>query len=352
MTSTLPSLRVARQRGVTLTELMIALVLGALVVLAATAMVVTSRGTYRSQDEGTRLAESARFGLELSNRLIRLAGYTNFGDDVTPPASYTTDPAWTIAPDAYALNGPNVVGANDSKPVSGTPINHSDSLTIRFFGSSPIDAPVADGNILDCAGFAVPQAQTATAPTSAVSATSVNNAARAYNVLFVDLDTDGEPALKCKRQTYDAAGQPSGSDTQTLIRGVEDFQVLYGELIPQTATPTAPSLGDLDLYAPAAIVYRTGIGGPNPVHDWGNVRAVRIAMLLRSATGVRPEAEPSTAVYQLFGDGYATATAADSGATFSLASLGNADRTRARRIVETTVFIRNRTSDWQSVFVN
>ena len=343
--STSHHLRTAsRQRGVTLTELMIALVLGALVVLAATAMVVTSRGTYRTQDEGTRLAESARFGLELSNRMVRLAGYTNFGNDVTPPTSYTPDSTWSAAPDPYALNGPNVVGADDSMPGTGTPINHSDSLTIRFFGSSPIDSPMPDGNVLDCAGTAVPQAQGTSA-----SAAAASNAARAYNVLFVDADTDGEPALKCRRQTYDTTTwQPNPTpDTQTLIRGVEVFQVLYGELIPQAAP-----LDDLDLYPPASIVYRTGIGGPNPVQNWANVRTVRMAMLLRSATGVRPEAEPSTAVYNLFGNAYAASSSADAGASFSLASLSNAERTRARRIVETTVFVRNRMSDWQSVFVN
>lgn len=349
MTSILLHMNGARQRGVTLTELMIALVLGALVVLAATAMVVTSRGTYRSQDEGTRLAESARFGLELSNRLVRLAGYTNFGNDTTPPASYTIDPVWSPSTaNAYAFNGPNLVGADNSMPLASTPINHSDSLTIRFFGSSPIDSPAPDGNVLDCSGSAVPQAQSTTGPSALV-----DNASRAYNVLFVDTDTDGEPALKCRRQVYDGLSwQPNGTDTQTLIRGVEVFQVLYGELIPQVPTPAQPLLGDLDLFPPAAIVYRTGIGGPNPVQNWNNVRSVRIAMLLRSATGVRPDAEPTTTVYNLFGDRYANAVPADLGASFSLASMSNADRTRARRVVETTVFIRNRMGDWQSVFVN
>lgn len=345
------SLRVTdRQRGVTLTELMIALVLGALVVLAATAMVVTSRGTYRSQDESTRLAESARFGLELGNRLVRLAGYTNFGDDATPPASYTPDPAWSN--DSYAFNGPNVVGSNDSKPGGGAGVNDSDSLTIRFFGSSPFNSPAADGNVLDCAGFAVPQAQPAAGSTATTTA-AVDNIARAYNVLFVDADTDGEPALKCQRQTYDAAGVPSGplspKDTQTLIRGVEDFQVLYGEAIPQ-GTPN----DDLDLHPPATLVYRSGVNGPNPVTDWNHVKSVRIAMLLRSATGARIDPEPADTVYNLFGAAYAAAVPGDAGATFPRpgTSLSAVERTRVRRVVETTIFIRNRTSDWQSVFVN
>ncbi len=343
----------SRQRGVTLTELMIALVLGAIVVLAATSMVVTSRGTYRTQDESTRLAESARFGLELSNRLIRLAGYTNFGDDSTPPASYTIDPAWVASPDSYAFNGPNIVGSNDSKPGGGAGLNGSDSITIRFFGSSAVGSVTADGNVLDCAGTAIPQAPTATSA-SATAATAVNNLARAYNVLFVDTDPDGEPALKCARQTFDpVTGLASGaiSDTQTLIRGVEDFQVLYGEAIPQAPTSANPTANDLDENAPQALSYRTGIGGPNPVQDWNNVRSVRIAMLIRSDVGARGDAEPTTTTYPLFGASYPSA-ASDTGATFALSTLSTSDRTRARRIVETTIFIRNRMRDWASVYVN
>lgn len=340
---------IGRQRGVTLTELMIALVLGALVVLAATAMVVSSRGTYRTQDEGTRLAESARFGLELSNRIVRLAGYTNFGDDATPPASYVPDPLWLVTPDSYAFNGPNVVGTNNSKPGGGAGLNGSDSLTIRFFGSSPVNSNVADGNVLDCAGTPVPQSPTATSP-AVINAAQVNNAARAYNVLFVEPDTDGEPALKCQVQGYDAiTGIPDNvvHPAQTLIRGVEDFQVLYGEAIPRLFPND-----DLDNSYPQGIVYRTGLGGVNPVTNWNNVRSIRIAMLLRSAVGARPDPEAPATVYNLFGAQYSGTQAGDTGTAFALTSLGTAERTRMRRVVETTVFIRNRMADWTSVFVN
>jgi type IV pilus assembly protein PilW len=340
MTTVLP-LR-ARQSGVTLTELMIALVLGALVVLAGTAMVVTSRGTYRSQDEGTRLAESGRFGLELADRMVRLSGYTNFGDDPGPPPAYrdVDYTAWTVSPDSYAMNGPAVVGSDNSKPGGAAGLNGSDSLTIRFYGTSTagtttvVNGGTADGNVIDCAGVPVPQpAQNETAYTQA----------RDYNVLFVDTDSDGEPALKCRRLTYDASGNPTTTfDTQTLIRGVESFQVLYGEAIPQAAPNN-----DLDTYPPASIVYRTGIGGSNPVGNWANVLSVRIAMLLRTATGTRPDPEPATVTYHLLGTGYAASS--DPGVDFSLATLSTAERTRVRRVVQTTVFLRNRVSTWPSL---
>jgi len=352
-----------RQIGFTLVELMIALVIGALVVLAATAMVVASRGTYRTQDETTRLAESARFGLELGNRLVRLAGYTNFGtpsyaDPNAVPPAYVADATWAAAPtpDAYSLDGPNIVGANNSKPGGAAGINGSDSLVVRFFGSTTAASGGADGSILDCAGTGVPEPKV---DISVASADEANRRARAYNVLFVDNDVDGEPALRCQRQTFDASGVPSGlpGETQTLIRGVEDFQVLYEEAIPKVppACPAPPAgqpqVCDLDVYAPAQLVWRTGIGGPNPVGNWGNIRAVRLSMLLRSNVGARPDPDLASATYPLFGPNYPFA-ASDPGATLSLATQSAVDRTRARRVVETTVFVRNRMREWTSINVN
>ncbi len=327
-----------RQRGVTLTELMIALVLGALVVLAATSVVVTSRGTYRNQDEATRIAESSRFGLELVNRMVRLAGYTNYGDDPAIPAFYTPDASW-VTSDAYALNGPNLAGGNNSKPGSGpgSGYNGSDSVVIRYYGSSngtpgPTAQP-ADGNILDCAGIGVP------APTGDAVAYTTS---RAYNVLYVDTDVDGEPSLKCQRQTYDATtGAPGAVSTQTLIRGVEDFQVLYGEATYAAGT-------DPDKDAPLFLTYRQGIGGANPVVNWDNVVTVRIAMLLRSNVGA--QIDTTAKVYHLFGApvGYPN-EATDTGSQFSTAALSVSERSRVRRVVETTVFVRNRISPWSQL---
>ncbi len=321
---------IRRQRGFTLVELMVALVLGALVVLAATAMVVSSRATYRTQDESTRLAESARAGLELGNRLVRLAGYTNFGEAVTTPPAYTVSTTWVGTADAYALDGPNLVGANNSAPDSGTVVNGSDSLTIRYYGTG---IP-ADGNVLDCAGVPVP------APAASFASYS---SSRAYNVIYVGLDTDNEPALMCKRQKYDAAGAPDGFDTpQVLIRGVEDFQVLYGEAVPQ-GSPN----DDLDVNAPQSLVYRTGLYGPRPVVNWANVMTVRIAMLLRSGTGTLASPLLTTTEYRLFGDDYAAT--GDTGARFTLTGQSATDRTRARRVVQTTVFVRNRLNSWPAL---
>ena len=142
---------------------------------------------------------------------------------------------------------------------------------------------------------------------------------------------------------------------QVLIRGVESFQVLFGEYVPPPAVGAACQQ-TLDDVAPQSIVYRTGLGGGNPVAtaiapnppctktattNWGNVRAVRIAMLLRSATGARTDPDPTT-TYQLFGANYPAG--ADPGVNFDMTTLSALEKTRVRRIVQTTVFVRNRES--------
>ncbi len=329
----------SRQRGVTLVELMIALVLAALVVLAATAMVVTSRTSYRTQDETTRLAESSRFALDLVNRMVRLTGYTNFGDDQSIPPFYAGDPAWLIgapAYDSYAMNGPDLVGAANSKPGGTAGYNRSDSLTLRYFGANNVGDPDF-GAIVDCAGDSVPEPVGAPAGSLA----DVNRKGRAYNVLYVDLDSDGEPALMCQRQKFDPAGVPIALlETKTLIRGVEEFRVLYGEAQYSGPDPDADPL--------ATISYRTGVGGTQPVTNWDNVVSVKVALLLRSAPGARPDFDASA--YDLFGATYASF---DPTTRFSPASMTPlSERTRSRRIVQTTVALRNRLSAWPSLNVN
>lgn len=331
-------MRRSSQSGFTLTELMIALVLGLLVVLAATAMVVSSRGTYRTQDETTRLAESARFALELSNRLVRLAGFTYFGDSRYPAAAMQEADynGWITTNDPYSMSGPQIVGANNSRPGGGTGLNGSDALVIRFYGSSvdgtntEVNGGTPDGNVLDCAGVPVPQ--------PAKNAIAYNQA-RSDNVLFVDRDVDGEPALMCTRLLYDGSGNPRTpypqTETNVLIRGVEDFQVLFGEEIPK---PNPDD--DLDEQDPALVVYRTGIGGPNPVQNWENVKSVRVAMLLRTGVGARTDPEGTATTYALFGSAYPAAP--DTGALFALSGMSASDRTRMRQIVQTTVYLRNR----------
>lgn len=65
----------ARQQGLSLIELMIALVLGTLLTLGVVQLFVSNSQTYRLNEANARVQESGRMGLEMMTRAVRGAGY-------------------------------------------------------------------------------------------------------------------------------------------------------------------------------------------------------------------------------------------------------------------------------------
>ena len=63
------------QKGFSVVELMVALLLGLFLVSGVTGMYISSKQTYRMTDNLSRLQESLRFSLEFISRDIRMAGY-------------------------------------------------------------------------------------------------------------------------------------------------------------------------------------------------------------------------------------------------------------------------------------
>lgn len=161
------------QRGFSLVELMVAITVGLILTAAVSALFISNKQTYRTQDDLARLQENARFTLQLLSREIRMAGYK----DVDSIQSFTS---------------PVLEGAND------TGYNKSDTLTVRFFGEDNTAGTAADGSVVDCQGNAIRRDTLATDTFS----------------IAVDPST-GEPTLYCN-------GAP-------LFSGVESFQILYGE---------------------------------------------------------------------------------------------------------------------------
>lgn len=255
--------------GVSLVELMVAITIGLVVVLAVSSLYLGSRGTLRVQDEASRLDDSGRFALESIVRLLRIAGYVNWaGDSGAAPVR---------------------LAVSDPPPVQGADGTRSDSITLRFFGST--SGATADGAILDCLGQSVPR--------------DGNPATRSENVLSVN----ASGALLCQ-----ATGM---SSPQPLIDGVERLQFLYGV--------DADGDGQPERWQRAA-----------QVTDWRQVRVVRVGLLMVAAPGSRADAD--TSVYRLFGPAYGNA---GDGAVLDTAALADAERRRLRRLYTATVAVRN-----------
>lgn len=169
-----------RQRGFTLVEIMVALVISLFLVAGLIQVLISSRQVYRVQDGLARIQENGRFGMDFITRSIREAGYPAISDK--PAVNYGKF-------DGTAIRG--------EEGTSGTP----DTITLSFDAGT------------DCLGN---DTLTVSVPGGSVG--------RAVNQFFLE---DG--SLKCK--TFNPTDYPSAltlRQTQPLIDNVEDMQILYG----------------------------------------------------------------------------------------------------------------------------
>ena len=80
------------QRGFTLTELLVSLVLGTFVIGGVLSVFVGGLETFRMTDSLSRMQESGRFALQLMRRDLREAGYVGCRNTLRQEAPRTTGP--------------------------------------------------------------------------------------------------------------------------------------------------------------------------------------------------------------------------------------------------------------------
>jgi type IV pilus assembly protein PilW len=99
--------RIAKNRGFSLVELMVAMVISLFLLAGVLSIMINSKKTYNTQSDVNRLQENARYALEFMARDIRMNGYFGCSGNIPePPADYTLQ----------ATNGAN--GASDSLRIS------------------------------------------------------------------------------------------------------------------------------------------------------------------------------------------------------------------------------------------
>jgi type IV pilus assembly protein PilW len=311
------------QDGLTLVELMIAISLGLLVVMAATSLLLSAKSGYVAQSEGAYVQDSGRYAIETITRAIRQAAYENW--DQTDAPIVNADPlgAYIIGLDASSLRAttPGI-----ASPVARS-VNGSDVLAVRFFGAG--SGANGDGTMMNCAGFGVP----------AVASPEPAADELGWSIFYVAQDTGGEPELYCKFKGS------AGWSSQAIVRGVESFQVLYGIDTDGDSLPNrllnATAINALDDALPLQ-----GADAEERAYDkdkrshWKKVVLVKVALLIRGAEATRSDA--LTTGYDLFGRDYADAHAAlDLGTRISEKALPAADRNRIRKIFTATILLRN-----------
>lgn len=172
------------QKGFTMVELMVSILLGSLVILGASSLFMTSHRTFQLQQSTADVQEGGRFAIEHIARSVRHAGLdaVQLAIGAAPMCSASVDigSAQSVPLCADGLNG--AAGANDQ-------------LIVRY-------SPALVGG-LDCEG-------------SAVAA-----GVMAVNTYFVAAGGDGRNALLCD-------GNDAGTAGAELVSGIDSFQVLYG----------------------------------------------------------------------------------------------------------------------------
>jgi len=264
-----PGLRVFRQSGVSLVEILVALVLSLVLLAGVGQIYLGSKQTYRVQDGQSRLQENGRYALELLTHDIREVGYQGCRQigTPTPPKIIANAPGNTFAQATVITGneGPTTGGWSPNLALPGTlnatVMAGTDVVAIQFAsscGGAPISAATTNTSVTipatntcnlgagdtlllsDCQSVDVFRADTATATTVTVTGAnnSPGNLSKAYSPLtaaelmrfnsytyFIRLGASGEePAL----WRLDNTSAAIVNNPVELVEGIENMQILYG----------------------------------------------------------------------------------------------------------------------------
>lgn len=301
------------QRGVTLIELMIAMVIGFLLVGAVMSLYFNMRSSFRYQETFSRVQENGRFSMDMLARDIRMAGYNGCGD-ITDFANVVNGGAtspWlnfntpVIGYEGGASTFPTEI--TSAGAVAGTDaiillgVDTSSELVVKSHNppSAQIDTnihSIKPGEILlitDCSHASVFQI---TGPTNNnnnatnvvhntgtgtpgnctkyLGASCPNTKSYQYrpgssmlkvysNAYFIAPASSGVGrALWAMTLTGGTSGAPAARE---LIEGVENMQITYG-------LDSSPIDRSADKFVTADLVT-----------DWKQVVAVRVSLLVKSA---------------------------------------------------------------------
>ena len=310
-----------QQAGLSLIELMVAIVIGSLLLLGATSLLINNKRIYQTQDQLGRMQENARFAVQRMFHDISMAGYfgctgaagaienhlgaalaTGGADyDISRPVEGFENATGNWQPSGKSFSQKNASG-NLLVRTAGT-----DGITVRGMSgaSHPLKSPVAtvtddieleilDGMepdktivandyvmIADCKGADIFQATKAT--TAAGNRTLTLEHAANLRDLYQDYENRA-PATATNRRLvakvaklnvsryYIATGSKGGTSTslyrnnEELVEGVKDMQLLYGIDSASDANATP------DQYDTAAAVT-----------DWSKVVSVKITLTFEPA---------------------------------------------------------------------
>lgn len=161
------------QRGLTLVEILVAMVISAFLIAGVIQIFISSKQTYRSYDALSRIQENGRFALETMSRDIRAAGYYPTTTTITtmtttaPPAPPTTTISTSVTPEPkWPLGSPTFIN-NNNREIT---VQWLDGEVGSLDPGPPCPAP---SSICSRRYFVGPRPAGSSVPTCALAATSL-----------------------------------------------------------------------------------------------------------------------------------------------------------------------------------
>jgi len=354
----------SHQKGLTLIELMIALVLGLLLVAGTIQVFVSNKQTARVTEAHSRIQENARFALEILSRDIRAAGYSGCRTidnmniqtvaNAPVPASMSpttivtgsNDESGTLTPTpsfsaslGTVVPGTDLITIQRGSGCGATLVGNVSSSNANIQVYSPNTCNISAGDVLmvaDCEDAHIFRA-TNVSSTGGTQQTIAHSASGNQTTHFCKLYSDpistgacstgavkiydydselfryssftyyirnnpaGNPAL----YRYDETRSTSGQNPIELVEGIENLQIEYGA--DDNANNT------VDRYVTAKTI--------NDASDWDKVVSARISILAQTLE--------------------TNLTTSDQKVNYNGAELTGTDG-RIRRVFTSTIAIRNR----------
>lgn len=359
--------RLLAARGFSVVELMVAVTIGAILLGGAITLFVNNKHNYRTTSDLSQLQENARFALDLMVRDLRMVGYFGCHNDINrltnnlggvsgdlwdtsnPIEGYDNAQA-TWSPTNYALDA-------DDPIVDAVAVrNGTDAITVRYlagggqrvtaWGGNSITVAADPGilalgvaGVADCGWGDIFQVTALTGGNTVLSFGISLSRAYGPNVnvnesptvapfravrYYIGNRPNFGPALY---QKVIQGATPPAVDTQLLIEGVENMQILYG------VDNNADGVPDNYLVA--------GDANLSTAAQWANVVSVKIGLLLRTLDEYGQDTD--TRIYHLFtGQSWRTGDPDPCDPAADIGCVDPGDLRVRRRVFGTTAFLRNR----------
>jgi len=347
-----------QQRGLSLVELLISMVIGMAVIAGSLQVVVSSKDSFVDQEEMVFIQTNARYALDLISKDIRMAGYMGCATQNSMQSANSIDNDEGGFISLHGLEGfeggvntntfPTAIKSSATTGTDAILVRHAStsreldvkshnaaSAVIHVWGQHDFakgsTLMIADSTCRNVGIFQVSGPNSIPANhinhntgsgtnnctkiikgdfvcTSSCKATSCGGYGKATGAYgpgskimefsshaYFIADSTVMPGIPAlKRQVFNADGTP-GTATEELALGVEDLEILYGV--------DSDSNGSIDSYLSATNMDLDSSGGISD-DEWDQVLSVKISMVFRSNKPVLTTAESKTLAGVTYNDKY------------------------------------------------